>query len=269
MKTFATFSSLGYMGELGNQMFQVASVIGYSRKWGKDAIFPPWICKISGRDYRNIFKNSVDQTLTRELFSSIKFRFDYEGLTYQDLSNTEGNVDFRGYFQSEKYFDHCKDEIREIFQPNESITEYIERKYSDLFSEENKAVLHVRTAKRNSNDYDVHSSATYDFIETAQSYFGDELFVVFADNMEIAKTMLPKGKRYFFVENEENYVDMFLMTYFEKYIVSPSTFGWWGAWLSQNKDPKVTIMKDWFAIGKAKEYLNKDNDQVPERWIKI
>jgi hypothetical protein len=58
------------------------------------------------------------------------------------------------------------------------------------------------------------------------------------------------------------------MNRFDNYIVSPSTFGWWGAWLSQNPEPKIAIMKDWFTVGKAKENLN-NNDQVPERWIKI
>jgi hypothetical protein len=269
MNQFATFSSLGYMGELGNQMFQVAAVVGYSKKWGKEAIFPPWICKISGRDYSKIFKNPIDQSLTHEKFSHVKFRFDYDGLRYEDFSDTNGNVDFRGYFQSEKYFEHCEKEIRQIFQPNDNLTEYINNKYKDVLSERNKVALHIRTAKREKNDYDVHDSASLQFIEKSQEHFSeDSLYVVFADNMKIAKEMLPENRRYFFVEGEENYVDLFFMTMFEKYIVSPSTFGWWGAWLSQNKKPIVAIKKDWFAAGKPKEHLN-DNDIVPDRWIKI
>jgi hypothetical protein len=264
----ATFSQLGYMGELGNQLFQVAATYAYAKRWNKKPVFPEWTCKISGRDYRKIFKNPVDQTLSQDQFQHVRSRFSYDGLMYENLNFTEGSVEMHGYFQSEKYFQDFSEEIKSIFAPADSITDYIQQKYSDVLSEKNKVALHIRTAKRASNDYDVHSSASYEFIEESQSHFSDNLYVVFADNMEIAKTILPEGKSYFFVENEENYTDLFFMTMFDKYIVSPSTFGWWGAWLSQNQQPLVTIKKDWFAIGKSKEHLNI-NDIVPDRWIKI
>jgi hypothetical protein len=267
--SFATFSSLGYMGELGNQMFQIASVTGYARKYGKEAIFPEWTCKIGEKDYREeIFKNRINQGLTHELYNSIGSRFDYDGLKYVDLANVEGNVDFRGYFQSEKYFSHCEDEIREIFQPHDRVKEYIETKYSDILSEKNRISLHVRTGRRGKNDYDVHSTPNRDFIEKCQAQFDDKLYVVFADNMEFAKTLLPSDKKYVFIENESNYIDLFFMTYFDSYILADSTFGWWGAWLSQHKNPKVVVMKNWFNPYKEKAYLN-DNDVVPDRWIKI
>jgi hypothetical protein len=269
--SLASFSGLGHYGELGNQMFQIATVYGYARKYGKDPVFPEWTCKISGRNYTDIFKNPIDQTLHSRIVSHADFRrFNYMDLTYVEIPDTPYNLDFIGYFQSEKYFLNCEDEIRKIFQPKDEIVESIQNKYSEVLSIKNRVSLQVRTGGRNTNDYDVHAYANKDFIEKCQSHFPDaELFVVFADNMELAKQMLPDGKNYFFVENEENYIDLFFMNMFDSYIVSPSTFGWWGAWLSQNKEAKVVIMKDWFAIGKSKEYLNINNDQVPERWIKI
>jgi len=267
--SYAVFPSLGLMGELGNQMFQIASVTGYAKKYGKEPVFPEWVCKISGRDYRNIFKN---------LSSHVSFRsdifpdkaFNYNELSYVNFQDVEGDIAFSGYFQSEKYFIHCADQIREMFEPNDQISKYIDQKYSEILSVKNKVSVQVRTGGRSSNDYDVHAYASKEFLEKCQSHFSDDsLFVVFADNMNLAKQMLPEGKNYFFVEEESNYVDLFFMNKFDSYIVSPSTFGWWGAWLSQNKSAKVTIMKDWFANDKSKAYLNINNDQVPERWIKI
>ena len=267
--SFATFSLLGYMGELGNQMFQVATVTGYARKHGKEPIFPLWTCKIGERDYREgIFKNSVNQGITQEMFSTISSRFDYEGLKYVDLEFVEGNVDFRGYYQSEKYFLHCEDEIRSMFQPHDKIREHIETKYADILSEKNRVSLHVRTGRRGKNDYDVHSTPNQEFIEKCQLHYEDKLYVVFADNMEFAKTLLPPDRKYVFIENEPNFIDLFFMTYFDSYILADSTFGWWGAWLSQCRNPKVVAMKNWFNPHKEKAYLN-DNDVVPDAWIKI
>jgi hypothetical protein len=259
------------MGELGNQMFQIATTYGYARKYGKEPIFPEWTCKISGRNYTDIFKNPVDQTLHSRIISHADFRrFSYMDLTYIEIPETPYSLDLNGYFQSEKYFLNCQSEIREIFQPQDSISQYIDEKYSHILNLENKVSLQVRTGTRDRNDYDVHAYATESFISKAQECFDSEsTFIVFADNLEVAKSILPSGKKYIFVENEHNYVDLFLMNRFDNYIVSPSTFGWWGAWLSQNPEPKIAIMKDWFTVGKAKENLNKNNDQVPERWIKI
>ena len=266
---FATFPALGFMGELGNQMFQIASVIGYAKKYGKEVRFPEWTCKISRRDYRHVFRNPLKIYSTQEL-QPIHGVFNYDGLTYTNLENFEGNVSFQGYFQSEKYFKHCEDDIREIFEPNDEVLKYITEKYHDVLAVKNKVSIQVRTGQRKSNDYDVHAYASIEFIEECQSYFPEtELFVVFADNMELAKTMLPPGKNYYLVENEANYIDLFFMTMFDSYIVSPSTFGWWGAWLSNNREAKVVTMKNWFATGKSKEHLNFNNDQIPERWIKI
>lgn len=260
-----TFGALGYMGEFGNQIFQVAATIGYGNKHNKKPVFPEWKCKITGRDYTQIFDGKLD-LLT---LSHVDAQHSYDGLKYQEIPFYRGNLNLIGYFQSEKYFSGSEDEIRKLFQPAPHVKRYIEEKFSDILNIDRKVSLHVRTAKRSVGDYDVHTGADREFIEKSQAHFDDEVtYVVFADNWELAKPMLPPGKKYIFVEGEENYVDLFLMNYFDSYIVSPSTFGWWGAWLSKSKNPKVVIKKDWFARDKPKAYLN-DNDIPPESWIQI
>jgi len=250
-------------------MFQVAAVIGYARKYDKEEHFFPWICGISGRDYRNIFAGSISQDLSPGTNGRGFVPIQYMDLKYIDLPNiTEGNVDFIGYFQSEKYFENCREEIRQLFRPNQEIKRYIEEKYADLLKVTNKVSLHVRTASRPGVDSpSVHAAASREFIEKAMKEFDeDSVFVVFADILDEAKKILPEGKKYVFIEGEENYVDLFLMNYFDSYIVSPSTFGWWGAWLSKSDSPKITVLKDWF-VG-YKSYLN-DNDIIPSDWIQI
>lgn len=263
----ATFSPLGYMGELGNQMFQIAATIGYARKHGKLPIFPAWTCKITGRNYTSeIFKGPINQSFDSSF--PLNNRHTYHDLSYIEIPYMEGNVDLVGYFQSEKYFENCQDEIRSIFSPRENIKTYIENKYRDILNNDQKVSLHIRTARRSSNDYDVHSSADSNFIKQAQVIFGDKLYVIFTDNIEFTESLIPSDMNHIIVKGEENYIDLFMMTYFNEMVVSSSTFGWWGAWLNQNKDPRIAIMKNWFDPQKEKAYLN-DNDLVPDRWQKI
>ena len=88
------------------------------------------------------------------------------------------------------------------------------------------------------------------------------------NDVEMAKEMIPQGKDCTFISEEKNYIDLFLLTHFKNYIISASTFGWWGAWLSKYDSPNVTIMKNWFNPMGAKSYLN-NNDISLDKWEKI
>ena len=52
------------------------------------------------------------------------------------------------------------------------------------------------------------------------------------------------------------------MTYGENYILSNSTFGWWGAWMNINHK-RVFVPSKWF--GPNLNHLNK-NDLIPSTW---
>lgn len=60
-------------------------------------------------------------------------------------------------------------------------------------------------------------------------------------------------------ENDSGAIDdLFLMMNFRNYIISNSSFYWWGAWLSKYDD-KLVIAPD--------NFINKDS--VPESWLKL
>ena len=193
----------------------------------------------------------------------------YNGLLFHDLEFYEGNIELDGYFQSEKYFLHCKDEIKKLFLPSNEVVEHL-KNYEFIFSEKEKTFIQLRTYGRSFNDDSAHRAVTSEFLERAMSdkTHPDKLYVVTADNFEIAKSILPTDKNYYFIENEPNYINHFIMRKFDSFIISGSTFGWWGAYLSESENPNITILKDWFSYGKSLEHLNK-NDIIPDIWKKI
>ena len=92
-----TFKSLGRKGNLGNQLFQIASTIGIAKKTGHDYVFPRW-------QYANYFEYNFPMTDTNSLFSFVKVVEKKYGFHYWYLG--EGNYDVNGALQSEKYFDN-------------------------------------------------------------------------------------------------------------------------------------------------------------------
>ena len=115
------FNALGRMGRFANQMFQYASLKGIARNIGADICIP---------NYKDVVDDGIGNKLRTELFDSFVlnvniglfnnghaptvserfFHFD------EELFNLcPDHVSLQGYFQTEKYFKHIEDEIREDF----------------------------------------------------------------------------------------------------------------------------------------------------------
>ena len=61
--------------------------------------------------------------------------------------------------------------------------------------------------------------------------------------------------RFIVSQADNQYVDLCLMTMCNDFIIANSSFSWWGAWLSTNKDKRVIAPSKWFGPP-----LNVQND---------
>jgi Glycosyl transferase family 11. len=226
-------------GGLGNQMFQQAAAIGYAMK------------------YNIPFNNNrlAPGLPTMELKET--------GHNYNNIPNYFGrnrNILLNGYFQSEKYFDHCKEQIRAYF-------------YGPTEIEKGTCSIHVRRG-----DYllypDKHPVVTMEYINKAVDIIykkGISHFKVFSDGIDWCREEfdnLPNGHFEFMERSVNASKDMLLMAECEHNIIANSTFSWWGAWLSPNPD-KIVISPstaNWFGPGNSK--LCTD-DIIPDNWIQI
>lgn len=231
-----TFSKIGSLGRLGNQLFQISAAIGLAKKNNDVAKFNKW-------EYSHYFKNPIDQNLTSsEIQSTINERsFNYTPLVHRK------NSDLFGYFQSEKYFDNCKDLIRHHFEFQDSL----------LFGNQienisNSCSIHIRRGDYlNLQEY--HPFPGLEYYRKSISYMksrGVERFFMFSDDIPWCKEQFSEENEITYIENNIDIKDLALMSVCKHNIIANSSFSWWGAWLNKNPEKIVIAPSIWFGPAK-------------------
>jgi hypothetical protein len=80
-------------------------------------------------------------------------------------------------------------------------------------------------------------------------------YFIFSDDIEWCKQNFI-GENYIFVENEEDYISLYMISLCKDNINANSTFSWWGSWLNKNDNKKVIFPSLWF--GEKKKLITKD-----------
>ena len=279
------FNELGNNGRLGNQMFQYAALRGIASKKGYDFCIPPFSApRLDNYSLHKCFKlsNVVNKGFLDNGFPPIvvENQFHYD----EDLHNLCPNdVSLHGFFQTEKYFLHISDSIREDFSFYNEILDPCKEMISGL---ENPIFLHVRRGDPNLVDSrgfkwsytqcsDQHPPQPSSYYEQALSQFDDnQTVIVVSDSPEWVKEQkIFSDDRFLISEPEEKYsdgsytpyIDLCLMSLCSGAIIANSSLSWWGAWL-QNGRGKVVAPKMWF--GPA--YSDKDTkDLYCDGWMVI
>ena len=156
------------------------------------------------------------------------------------------NIYFEGYFQTENILWGQKWYIKRIFFKDKIINE--KNKFKDLILNTNSISIHIRNNKflksENHKDIDklneenlklnIDIAKKVDFLKK----FDDPKFFIWSNDFTGLKENFPSDK-YIFVNNKtfiNDVYDLYLMTLCKNFIISPSTFSYWGAFLSKNKD---------------------------------
>jgi len=266
-RRIVTYPALGRNGNLGNQLFQVASTIGIARRNGADAVFPPW-------ENASLFAGTFAQS-DRQLAGATK-RLE-KGHDYHAV-DIDGPTELFGYLQSEKYFAGCADEIRALFAPNARIAAQLDQAWRPVANLPTCS-LHVRRGDYIGLDVLVDLSASGYYERAIAQLPQDTLFLVFSDDIAWCKRRFAGG-RFHFVEGLSPAEDLFLMSRCRAHIIANSTFSWWGAWLDPRADKRVIAPRSWFAgaaadrsqpfrAGPPNSGFHDDKDLIPDGWIKV
>jgi len=266
-----THNKIGYNGRLGNQLFIYATLISLREKLGVEIGIPETNCN-------NIINTSYDMYHNFWVQSNCKL-FDYfyincnktdnqYPITYTEpkhgynselyILQTDLNISIDGYFQSWKYFHEYKSIVKNELRFKDEMIKNVKDRLNGI---ENKIAIHIRLgdALAHSNIYKL----TPEYISSILSEFDDKNYnyIIFSDNFEYIKDWFPEDSSVH-IMNYNEIESLYLMTQCDHFIISPSTFSWWGAYLGEKQDSRVYSPDWWFNDGRDLD------DLILKHWIK-
>jgi hypothetical protein len=256
-----TFSKLGKHGRLGNQLFQIASLIGFKNKYNCELSFPVW-------DYARYFKGPIPQhvPVPSTTLKEPHYHFTPEFWDRHAEQFKTKKMDILGWLQSEKYWEQCKDEVKSIFSFQDKHKSAIEKSYANALSRPTIAISVRRGDYVDNPNYDLLPIEYY--LKALINNFDYENFniIIFSDDFKYCKIHFECFDNVYFAEGSD--IDQLcLMSLCDHFIISNSTFSWWGAYLGERPGSKVIRPAYLF----AGPLLAKSDfkDHYPERWIKF
>ena len=268
-----SFITTNHMGGMGNVMFKLSAAISLALDNNVDYVFSNEFIRQMDKeivcdgfdDYRIYYDNLLRNiNFIDKLPSTYRIYEEPTTFSYQPIPYSQDeNLLLKGYYQSEKYFINNKDYIINLFKPTEIIKQIILEKLPNI---QNSISIHIRRG-----DYlnfpQHHPQQTLEYYMSAINLLGvDKNYLIFSDDLNGVKTMFDFLPNKQFISLGKNYLDLYAISMCEHNIISNSTFGWWGAYLNENKNKKVIGPNKWF--GEAYSHFNT-SDVLPNEWIKF
>jgi hypothetical protein len=195
------------------------------------------------------------------------------GLNPKVISARDGTY-LHGYFQSEDYFSHAIEKIRQELRittpPSAENREWLDR----IMADDQAVSVHVRrgdyvsVAKANAT----HGTCDPDYYTTAVAEISARGALrprayVFSDDPDWARTHLKLGVETVVVGHNgpmQHYEDLRLISACRHHVIANSSFSWWGAWLNPARAKIVIAPKRWFATDKL-----VNPDILPSNWLRM
>lgn len=241
--TFFLYTTIqNIKGRIGNQMFEVANVYAYSKRYNRDIILN--LPKQRDTYYKKydwitgLFNTNVN------INNYAVYNEPIDG-SYKPIENVEANLFCDGYFQDERYFNDYICDIKNLFKCKEDIHENILNKYPDICS---YVGIHIRRG-----DYLLPQNKRIFYMPEIEWYNNmyNDFFkyytpIIFSDDIEWCKNNI-YIKNAIFSELDNEQLDFYALSLCKHHICSNSTFAWWACYLTENINEHINIFpKHWF-----------------------
>lgn len=203
---------------------------------------------------------------------SKKFAFDYLKLNPNKISN---NLYVQGNFENSKYFENYKNNLQKIFTLKKQNINKDNLLINEL-KETNSISIHIRrnrfsdqtnmTSIKNIKESENFTNLIIEYINRSIDYFNNKIsnpkyFIWTNDHKNIQNIINNVNVTNPRLINNDALNDFNLFKYCKHFIVGPSSYHWWGAWLNENPNKICVRPKN----------INPSNNVNfwPKDWISI
>lgn len=240
-------------GNIGNRLFQYASMIGISKANGHGLSFPI---------ISNAFKI---QPIHIENIGGIKLKetgFHYAPFDKFLIPDNQTNYDIYGYLQSEKYWVHCKDRVLKALEFKDELKQDIQERYSKELS---KPTICISIRRGDFVDNPTYFQIPILFyISALIENFPDwqqRNILIFSDDPEYCQVhfeCLPNAT----IVRDTAINQLCLGSMCDDFIISNSTFSWWMAYLAQ----RGRVFRPRYNFSDAYRRNHSEKDYWPDGW---
>jgi Glycosyl transferase family 11 len=233
-------------GQLGNHMFQYATCRTVAETLGYDWAIPR---NFSGLGLFDIDLGTEPGPALAEWQESDHQFYDPNLLRIKD-----GTL-LKGYFQTDRYWRHRRDDVRSWFKLNLDRSDL----YQGLDLAGNTCLIHLRGTDYKQFTFfgkDVMLPVSYyaRAVDIMRAVYGNDCkFIVITDDLPLAQQWFPGA----LVVSSDRNSDFWLLTHARRLIIPNSTFSWWAAYL--NRSCELTIApRYWCAYNGNTEWEPRD-----------
>jgi len=226
-----SFRELGRYGRFGNQLFQYAFLRTTAQRLGVKFFCPAWpgdsIFFLDDDSERSRMPGPTDKEYRQPLENG--------GFIDSALRIGDG-TNILGYFQAERYFDRGSVTRWYTFRPE--VVAAVQAKYRHIDLAQ-CAGIHLRFGDMKDNPMFVVLPPRY-YAKALSILPLREQVLVFSDEVPAAREYLRDvpGK-FVYIDGNEHFEDLYLMTQCGDFVCSVSTLSWWGAWLNDRPNKSV------------------------------
>lgn len=241
-------------------MFQLASLRGFATKYVCDMVVPEWRYAQYFSQPPKMGSVAPDMLVEEPYYHYTPAFWDEYGEDFR-----EKKVDILGWLQSEQYWQHCQEEVRTMFRFNKQLMQHVKTRFSKALAKETIAISIRR------GDFATHPGfyllpLEY-YLQALPAYFPDHAkkhIIIFSDDFAFCKTFIRQSANVFFASGADAIEQLCLMSLCDHFIISNSSFSWWGAWLGEQ--PGSIIVRSPFQLAGEMLKTFDNKDYYPGRW---
>ena len=223
-------------------------------------------------DFKRKIKKSLDLFKHKKSFL-IENKDNYKNTSFKkiDLSKFSDLLFVEGYFQSDKYFIDCRNFLINEFKIKENYINLNNNLINELKKNESVSICIRQNRFSEGKNIDKKKSIkftqdTIEYIKRSILFLKNKItnpkFYIWSDDFSNLDEYFDQNE-FTFIKNVNNKFlnDFYLFQYSKHFIIGPTSFHWWGAWLNENPN-KICLRPS---------NINPSNnsDFWPNNWISI